>query len=305
MSSGSSSPTRDAHEVRRHARGGELFGRELAVRGRRRVDHERAGVADVGQVAAELHGLDEPLARGPAARHPEREHRARALREVPARRGRGRGGRAGPPTTRSDTRGSAASHSATARALATCAVHPLRQRLHALEQQERAVRRERGADVAQLLGAQLGEEAVLVEVAPPRQPAVGRDGLGHRREAAVAPVEPPRLDDHAAERGAVAAEELGGRVDHDVGAVLDRAAQVGRGHGGVDDQRHAGVVGDLGDAREVGDLAGRVGDHLGEHQLGGRGDRRGDVGGLAARTRTSVSTPKRRSVTSSCVIVPP
>ena len=43
--------------------------------------------------------------------------------------------------------------------------------------------------------------------------------------------------------GAVAADELGGRVHDDVGAVLQRAAQPRGGHGVVHDQRHADVVG--------------------------------------------------------------
>ena len=33
------------------------------------------------------------------------------------------------------------------------------------------------------------------------------------------------------------------RVDHDVGSVGERVEQVGRGHGVVDDQRHAVGVG--------------------------------------------------------------
>ena len=74
------------------------------------------------------------------------------------------------------------------------------------------------------------------------------------------------------------AEELGGRVDHDVGAVLDRAQQVRGSQRGVHDQRQAGGVRDLGQALEVGDVAGRVGDDLGVDGLGVLADRRGEVG---------------------------
>jgi hypothetical protein len=68
----------------------------------------------------------------------------------------------------------------------------------------------------------------------------------------------------------VAAEILGGRVDHHGGAVLDRPAQVGGGDGVVHHQRHAGVGGHLREAGQVGDGHGRVGDGLGVHRPGAR-----------------------------------
>jgi hypothetical protein len=66
----------------------------------------------------------------------------------------------------------------------------------------------------------------------------------------------------------VAAEVLGQRVHDDVGAVLEGPAQVGRGHGVVDDQRHAVAVRDLGQLFEVGDVAERVADRFAEERLG-------------------------------------
>ena len=74
-------------------------------------------------------------------------------------------------------------------------VHPQRQRLHALQDQERVERREHAAEVAQPLDAQLGGEAVLAEVVPEAQVAVGGDRLGHHREVAVVPREPAGVDD--------------------------------------------------------------------------------------------------------------
>ena len=44
----------------------------------------------------------------------------------------------------------------------------------------------------------------------------------------------------------MAADELGGRMDNDVGTMLDRADQVGRAEGVVDDKRNAVLVGDSG-----------------------------------------------------------
>ena len=66
-------------------------------------------------------------------------------------------------------------------------LHPERQRLDAQREQERRVRRERRADVAQLLGAQPGEEAVLAEVAVPVEAAVVRHLLVEQRELARSP----------------------------------------------------------------------------------------------------------------------
>ena len=58
------------------------------------------------------------------------------------------------------------------------------------------------------------------------------------------PVKLAGVHDDAAQGGAVAADELGGGVDHDVRAVLDGADQIGRAEGVVDHQRQAVLVGD-------------------------------------------------------------
>ena len=55
----------------------------------------------------------------------------------------------------------------------------------------------------------------------------------------------------------MAADELGGGVDHDVRAVLDGTDQVGRAEGVVDDQGQAVFVGNFSDGVDVGDI--RVG----------------------------------------------
>ena len=51
-------------------------------------------------------------------------------------------------------------------------------------------------------------------------------------------------------------------------AVLDGAAQVGRGRGVVDDQRQPGLFGHGGHGVEIGDVAARVGDGLAEDGAG-------------------------------------
>ena len=76
------------------------------------------------------------------------------------------------------------------------------------------------------------------------------------------------VDDGAAERGAVAAEELGQRVNGDVGAVVERFEQDRRGDRIVDDQRHAVTMRDLGQRFDVADIAGGIADRFGEHRPG-------------------------------------
>ena len=76
------------------------------------------------------------------------------------------------------------------------------------------------------------------------------------------------VDDEPGDGRAVAAEVLGGRVDDDVGAELERPDEVRRRDGVVDDQRDAVAVRDRGDGLDVEDVALRVADGLAEERLG-------------------------------------
>lgn len=67
----------------------------------------------------------------------------------------------------------------------------------------------------------------------------------------------------------VAAQVLGGRVDHDVRPVLDRAAEQWGGEGVVHHAQHPGLAGDADQGRQVGDPRRRVGDRLQVQQPGG------------------------------------
>ncbi|CAI8305060.1 MAG: Uncharacterised protein [Rhodospirillaceae bacterium] len=84
-------------------------------------------------------------------------------------------------------------------------------------------------------------------------------GLVEQREAGCVafPVEAATVEDHATDRGAVTADVLGGRVNDDVGAVLDRLAD-DRGGRVVDDQRNAQLLADLRDLTDGEDLQLRV-----------------------------------------------
>ena len=93
----------------------------------------------------------------------------------------------------------------------------------------------------------------------------------------VGPRELAAIDDDAADGRAVAAQKLGGRMDHDVRAVLDRPAQVRRRHRVVHDQWHAGIVRDLGHCSDIQNVHPRVGDGLAVHGARFRGDRFAEI----------------------------
>ena len=65
---------REPHQPWRHTGGQLLLGSELGVRGRRRVDHQRPHVADVGDMAVQRQRVDERLARVDAAGQLEGQH---------------------------------------------------------------------------------------------------------------------------------------------------------------------------------------------------------------------------------------
>jgi hypothetical protein len=100
------------------------------------------------------------------------------------------------------------------------------------------------------------------------QPVIGRVGLVEHRKAArmVAPRKASGIDDRAAQRSAVPAEEFGQRVDDDIGAVFDRTQQDRCRHRIVDHQRHAVPCRDLRQRRNIADVAGRIADALAEYR---------------------------------------
>ena len=77
--------------------------------------------------------------------------------------------------------------------------------------------------------------------------------------------------------GAVSADPLSGGVDHDVGAVLDRAAQVGCGEGVVDDQRQPRRVSDVGHVPDADNVQLGVADRFDVEGAGAIRDRPAEV----------------------------
>ena len=111
---------------------------------------------------------------------------------------------------------------------------------------------------------------------------VARIWISNRRiMPARLPIELAGIDDEAAERRAVTADELRRGMHNDVRAVLNRANQVGRAERVVDDERQAVEVGDGGNGLDVRNVAVRVAQRLkidgARVRLDGRLDRCGIV----------------------------
>src|SRR5213592_5213421 len=109
------------------------------------------------------------------------------------------------------------------------AIHPQPKRLDALQEQEGVEWAQRRPQVAQTLDARLHDKGKVAEGLVEADAVVALARLQQLRERAGAPRKAPAVDDHTADAGAMPADELGGRVNHNVGAMLDRPAQIRRG----------------------------------------------------------------------------
>ena len=152
--------------------------------------------------------------------------------------------------------------------------HAQRQRLEPLQEEKGVERTHRRAEIAQRLGPQLHQIAVGAERLVELQTVIRRRGIGDHRKAPVRPVERSRLHDHPADARAMAADEFGRGVDDDVGAPFDRAAEIGRGEGVVDDQRKPMIVGQGRQRRDIQDVSAGIADGLPVKGLGVLADRR-------------------------------
>ena len=133
------------------------------------------------------------------------------------------------------------------------------QRLHALQEQEGIEGRNRRARVAQENRADVGDERRWADRVRKGHAMVARIRISNRRiMPARLPVELAGIDDNAAERRAVTADELRRGMHNDVRAVLNRANQVGRAERVVNHQRKAVPMGDFRNCVDVGNIAVRV-----------------------------------------------
>ena len=191
------------------------------------VNHQAAAVADVGQVAEHLEAFDKGLPLGPAALEVKAEHRTGAARQQPLRqRVAGVALQQRVPDPRHQRLTAEERHHLLG--IAHMARHAQRQGLNALQDQPGRVRTQAGAKVAQALapcpqqkgahGGLLGEHHVVKAFI--RGAELGKAVRG-------TPVERAAVDHDTANHGAVAAQELGGRVVDQVGTMVKRFHQPG------------------------------------------------------------------------------
>src|SRR6185312_4245157 len=106
----------------------------------------------------------------------------------------------------------------------------------------------RWPQIAQAQDAAGDREGEIAEGLVQLDAGIFRARLGqHRVAAARGPVEGAAIDDYAADGIAVTAEKFRRRMHDDVGAMPKRPAEIGRGEGVIDDERHARLLRDVRD----------------------------------------------------------
>ncbi len=156
-------------------------------------------------------------------------------------------------------------------------VHPHAQGFQPLQEEERIERAERRSQIAQPFHPRLHDERKVAEGLVEADAVVALAWLQHLGEGALVPRKAARIHDHPADAGAVAADPLGGRLHHDVRAMFDRAAEVGRRKGVVDHERHIRLMGDCGHGGDVQHVDARVADGFRVDHLGARRDGAAEV----------------------------
>src|SRR2546421_7810089 len=225
---------RQPDHFRRNTGGTLLFFVELAMRGRRRMNDQRLGIADIGQMRQELDRLDESHAGRGASFDAKSKDASRTSREVALRQrlvAISLQQRVADPV---DT-GMRSEMPSDGQCRLTVAWHAQVQRLDPLQQQERAKRSERRPKRSDGFHASFHGEAEIAEGLVEEHSVIATRWCGHLRELAVSPVKLSGLDDDSAHGRAVTAQVLGRGMNYDVGAVLQRSAQKRRSERVVDD----------------------------------------------------------------------
>ncbi len=286
-----------ADHLRPHPGIALLLRRHLTMRGRGRVARQRLGVAHVHQALDQLERVVALLAAREPAMHPESHERAGAPVEVFLRErvmgAVGKGGIVDPGDARI-----VAQEFRHPPGILDMALDPQRHRLDPLQQQERAQRRQHRTGGALIDAAAARDIGGVAEVIGIHQAVIRRVRLAEHRETigVLLPGEAAAVDDDPAHGGAVPAQKLGERVHDDVGAVRDRLQQDRGRDRIIDDERNAVGMRDIGQRRDVADVAGRVADALAEHRLGVLIDEAGDRVRLVRFRETHLHALARKQV---------
>ena len=231
------------------------------------MHHQALHVGHIGQQAENLEAVDELEGFGLAALHIEGENRARTVGEIPLVEGVLR-----------MVRKARVVHLGHLRVLREelqdllgvfhMAVQTQRQSLGALQKQEGIERRNGCTFVTKEDGTDIDDESGC-PCGGGKGHAVAGVYFGELRElAACRPVELSTVNDDTAKSRSMTADELGGGMNHDVGAVFQRANQVRRSEGVVDDHRNLVLVGDFRNSLNVRDVGIGIAESLDQDKLG-------------------------------------
>ena len=243
--------------------------RLLAVGGAGRMDHQRFGVADVGQMRGELDRLDELSRRRMSAFYAESQNRPAAARQIFLRhfiiRMRGQARIVHPSHQR--MRFQKFRHGQGVFAMPR---HAQMKRFQSLQEQKRIERAEHAAHVAQPVRPAGDDVAQLADGLVKNRAVVGRIGLGELRPffRLLRPVESAAVDNRPADARAVPADKLRQAVYGNVDAVIERLKKHRREHRVVAHHRQAMLVGHIGNGLVVEHVVLRIGQRFDIHRPG-------------------------------------
>ena len=218
------------------------------MRGRGRMDGQALGITHVGQMGKKLQRLDELLPGCGAALDAEDDHGSPLAVEILLVefmvRIVGQPGITDPCDVRVFLQ-----VLGDRQRVGAVFLHAQRQGFDALQEEPRVVRREAGTEIAQRDGAHAQDEGQWSErgrkVVAPAESVVAVVRIIIERVLSCPPREAAAVHHQTANAGAVAADPLGQRMNHDIGPEIERFGQIRRGEGGVDNERNAMVMGDL------------------------------------------------------------
>ena len=242
--------------------------RELGMRRRGGMDDQGLHVGHIRQEGKDFQRVDEPVGLLFSALDLEREDGPASVREIPLVEGMvGMAGKGGMIDLRHLGVAGQVFHDL--QGIGDMPFHPQGQSFHALQKDESAYRREGGAGIPEQDSPGPGDVGGRPYGVGKNDPVVAVIGLGELRELAGSlPVELAGVHDDAADGRSVSADELGGGVDDDVGAVFDGPQQEGRREGIVDHQRDSVPMGDGRHGFDVDEVGIRVAEGFNEDEFG-------------------------------------